>query len=229
MRVASYNIHRCVGTDGLRRPSRVAEVLRELQADVIGLQEVDARSGASSDSLEMDFLAGLLGLNAIAGPTIRRRDGAYGNAILSRWPVVAVRPIELTVRRREPRGALDVDLDLDGEIIRVIVTHLGLRPSERRSQVRRLLAALDQRVPARRVILCGDINEWFAIGRPLRWLDASLGRARMLRTYPACLPIFALDRIWVAPQNSLISVSTHRTRTARVASDHLPVVADIRL
>ncbi len=229
LRVASYNIHQCIGTDGLRRPLRVAEVLREIAADVIGLQEVDARPGVSSDSVQMDFLAEELGLQAIAGPTVRRHDRTYGNALLTARPVLAVRQLELTVHRREPRGALDVDLDCGGEIVRVIVTHLGLRPGERRLQVRRLLAALDQKSTARRVILCGDINEWFVMGRPLRWLDARLGRANILRTYPSFLPIFALDRVWVSPRESLMTVFAHRTLAARIASDHLPVVADIRL
>jgi endonuclease/exonuclease/phosphatase family metal-dependent hydrolase len=217
-----------VGLDGARRPSRVAEVLRELQADIIGLQEVSGRPGLGSDSVQMDFLAEALGLNAVAGHTILRHDGTYGNALLTRWPVLDVRRIELTVHRREPRGALDVDLDCRGQIVRVIVTHLGLLPGERRVQVRRLMDALGQ--PARRlVILCGDMNEWFAVGRPLRWLHARLGRAKGVRTFPAFLPIFALDRIWVSPRGSALSVRAHATRTARCASDHLPVVADVTL
>ena len=124
-----------------------------------------------------------------------------------------VRHVDLTVYRREPRGALDVDLDVDGAVVRVIVTHLGLLPGERRTQVRRLLDVLGRQPQPTSSILLGDINEWFAIGRPLRWLHARLGRTAAVPTFPAALPVFALDRIWVHPRPALLSVD--RARHAR--------------
>jgi endonuclease/exonuclease/phosphatase family metal-dependent hydrolase len=226
MRVASYNIHRCVGLDGRRDPARVAGVLRELGADVIGLQEVDSSPGPASDSLQMDYLARALALHAIAGPTIMRHDLHYGNALLTRRPVLDVRHLDLTVYRREPRAALDVDIDVDGNVVRMVVTHLGLLPGERRTQVRRLIDALGE-VESRVVILCGDINEWFSIGRPLRWLHGRLGRSQALPTFPSGFPIFALDRIWVSPRRAIARVGVHDSAAARVASDHLPLIADI--
>lgn len=228
LRVASYNIHRCVGIDGARRPERIAAVLREIDADVVGLQEVDARRGAGIDSEQMEYLAGALGLGAVPGPTIIRHDGSYGNALLTRKPILDVRQIELTIYRREPRAALDVDLDCDGEPVRVIVTHLGLLPGERRQQVRRLMDALGHPT-SRLVVLCGDINEWFAVGRPLRWLHARLGRSPGIPTFPSFCPVFALDRIWVSPRSSAVSVRAHSGGGARRASDHLPLVADLTI
>jgi endonuclease/exonuclease/phosphatase family metal-dependent hydrolase len=228
LRIASYNIHKCVGLDGRRDPARVAAVLRELEADVIGLQEVDACPGGSSDSAQMDYLAHALSLHAIAGPTILRHDGHYGNALLTRRPVLDVRHLDLTVYRREPRAAIDVDLDVDGAVVRIIVTHLGLLPGERRTQVRRLIDALGE-VESRIVILCGDINEWFSIGRPLRWLHARLGRVQALATFPAGFPVFALDRIWVHPQQAVAGMRVHDSPSARLASDHLPLTADLNL
>jgi endonuclease/exonuclease/phosphatase family metal-dependent hydrolase len=228
LRVASYNIHACVGTDGRRDPERIAGVLREIDADVIGLQEVDARPGEMKTSRQREYLASALGLHAIGGPTLRREGGEYGNALLTRRPVLDVRQVDLTVYRREPRGALDVDLDVDGAPVRVVVTHLGLLPGERRTQVRRLLDRLgDDRTEF--IIVCGDMNEWFAVGRPLRWLHARLGRTPGLPTFPAILPVFALDRIWVHPRAALVTLATHRTPAARLASDHLPIIADIRI
>ena len=113
----------------------------------------------------MQYLASTLGHHAVAGTTLLRKGGEYGNAILTRRPVLDVRRIDLTVYRREPRGAIDVDLDVDGRTVRVLVTHLGLLPGERRKQVRRLLDLLgDHRSDV--VVLCGDINEWFAVGGP---------------------------------------------------------------
>jgi len=228
LRVASYNIHECVGVDGRRDPERIASVLREIDADVIALQEVDARPGDPETSMQMDYLATSLGLQGIFGPTLRRNGGEYGNSLLTRRPVLDVRQVDLTVYRREPRGALDVDLDVDGTPVRVIVTHLGLLPGERRTQVRRLLDRLgDDRTEL--IIVCGDMNEWFAVGRPLRWLHARLGRTRGLPTFPAPFPVFALDRTWVHPRAALAKLATHTTPTARRASDHLPIIADIRI
>lgn len=221
LRVASYNIHECVGGDGRRDPARVALVLRELDADVIGLQEVDAVP-------QMQYLAGALALQSIAGPTLRRGEGHFGNALLTRRPVLDVRHIDLTVYRREPRAAIDADLDVDGAVVRVIATHLGLLPGERRTQVRRLLDALG-RGRSDIVILLGDINEWFAVGRPLRWLHARLGRTAGVASFPAGLPVFALDRIWVHPHAALLGIQAHASPAARAASDHLPVRADVRL
>jgi len=228
LRVASYNIHECVGGDGRRDPARIAAVLREIDADIIGLQEVDARPGATSESMQMQYLASALGHHAVAGPTLLRPTGEYGNALLTRRRVLDVRHVDLTVYRREPRAVLDVDLDIDGAAVRVLVTHLGLLPGERRVQVRRLLDLLGES-RSDLVILCGDINEWFAVGRPLRWLHARLGRTAAVPTFPATFPVFALDRIWVHPHPALATLAAHATPTARQASDHLPLLADIRL
>jgi len=229
LRVTSYNIHECVGADGRRDPERIAAVLREIDADVIGLQEVDARPGETNASMQMQYLAAALGHHAIAGPTLQRSGGGeYGNALLTRRPVLDVRHVDLTVYRREPRAALDVDLNIDGVAVRVVVTHLGLLPGERRTQVRRLLDRLgDNRTEI--VILCGDINEWFAVGRPLRWLHARLGRTGGVPTFPAAFPVFALDRIWVHPRAALATLAAHASPAARHASDHLPMIADIRI
>jgi endonuclease/exonuclease/phosphatase family metal-dependent hydrolase len=227
--VASYNIHSCVGTDGRDDPARVAAVLREIDADIVGLQEVEARPSLASESMQMAYLADKLGLHAVAGPTILRHDGHYGNALLTRCPIVDVRHLDLTVYRREPRAAIDAELDVGGTIVRVIATHLGLLPGERRTQARRLLAQLDEQSRAAATVLCGDINEWFAIGRPLRWLHARLGKAAAIPTFPSIFPVFALDRLWVRPRARLQTVAAHATATARAASDHLPIVARIAI
>jgi endonuclease/exonuclease/phosphatase family metal-dependent hydrolase len=228
LRIATYNVHQCVGADGRRLPERVAAVLREIDADVVGLQEVDARPGGGHDSMQMDYLASQLELEAFAGPTILRHDGHYGNALLTRRPVLDLRHVDLTVYRREPRAAIDVRLDVGGRTVRLVATHLGLLPGERRKQVRRLLDLLGQEagVPT---ILCGDINEWFGVGRPLRWLNRRLGPCSRLTTFPAAFPIFALDRVWSTPPARLVRVAAHVSETARVASDHLPLVADVEL
>jgi endonuclease/exonuclease/phosphatase family metal-dependent hydrolase len=131
----------------------------------------------------------------------------------------------LSFGSREPRGALDADVDCHGHPLRVVATHLGLRLAERRDQIRRLLQVFDtERMP---VILMGDINEWFVWGRSLRWLVSHFQAVPAPATFPSRLPLLPLDRIWIRPRHRLVHVEVHRTPLARVASDHLPLIAHI--
>ncbi|MFP3870328.1 MAG: endonuclease/exonuclease/phosphatase family protein [Syntrophobacteria bacterium] len=218
--VASYNIRRCVGTDGRRDPERTVQVLRELDVQVIGLQEVHWKSS------DMDFMAKAAGLAAIPGPTMQRSPGFYGNVLLTGCRVNAVRRLDLTVPGKEPRGGIDATLDVQGISLRIIATHLGLRTSERRYQLGRLLNALDSGNEELTVLL-GDINEWFPLSRTLRPLHTRLGRPPALPTFPSWFPLLPLDRIWVQPREALANLCVHRTPLARVASDHLPLKAHI--
>ncbi len=133
-----------------------------------------------------------------------------------------------TVAGHEPRSALDVILDCDGAPLRVLATHLGLHPGERRTQVRRLLNAIDAADVGAPTVLAGDVNEWFLWGRPLRWLHDHFSATPAPRTFPAGRPIFALDRVWVRPRSYLQDVRAHASELSRRASDHLPIVAQLR-
>ncbi|WP_293780566.1 endonuclease/exonuclease/phosphatase family protein [uncultured Oxalicibacterium sp.] len=221
--VATYNIHSAVGTDGRFDPHRIAAVLREINADVIALQEVPL--GDSRRESVLAVLQEATGYHAVEGPTQARDDRRYGNAVLSRYPITCSRTIDLSFGRREPRGALDADLDCHGHPLRVIAVHLGLRPAERRDQIRRLLQEFDtERMP---VILMGDVNEWFVWGRPLRWLVSRFEAVPAYNTFPSRFPIFALDRIWISPRKRLARIEVHVTPLSKAASDHLPLVAHI--
>jgi endonuclease/exonuclease/phosphatase family metal-dependent hydrolase len=217
LRIASYNLHGCVGRDGARDAQRIAGVIAELGCDTIGLQEV----------FGLDSLQKKLNVTAIAGPHHMWHERHVGNALLTRRKVLAVRNHDYTWPRHEPRTALDVDLDVDGQTVRIIVTHLGLKPAERRFQVRRLLALLKQTPLYERVVVLGDINEWLPLGRPLRWLHAIFGHSPWERTFPSRWPLFALDRVWVRPRHALLAFGAHRSALAVQASDHLPVKAII--
>jgi endonuclease/exonuclease/phosphatase family metal-dependent hydrolase len=224
IRLATYNIHSHLGRDGKCDPGRIAKVIKELSADVVALQEVTSRHG----KLEaLEFLAAETGMTAVSGPTMHRPDtGGYGNAVLTRGHVMEVQRIDLSFGRHEPRGAIDVMLEIGGQRLRVIATHLGLRPAERRHQIEILLARHepDDSCP---VALMGDINEWFLWGRPLRQLHARFGEPPAPSTFPSGWPVFALDRIWVSPLERLGGLAVHASALARVASDHLPLVAVI--
>jgi endonuclease/exonuclease/phosphatase family metal-dependent hydrolase len=217
LRIASYNLHGCVGRDGARDAARVAAVIDELGCDTVGLQE----------AYGVELLSDLTGMKAFAGPDYVYHGRHVGNALLTRRKVLAVRQHDYTFKGHEPRTALDVDLDVDGDTVRIIVTHLGLIPAERRFQVRKLLELLKQTPIEERVIVLGDINEWLPLGRPLRWMNALLGRSPAERSFPSRFPLFALDRVWVRPRHALLAFGAHRSPLAEKASDHLPVKAII--
>jgi endonuclease/exonuclease/phosphatase family metal-dependent hydrolase len=221
LRIATYNIHLAIGADGKFDPPRIAAVLREIDADVVALQEVQF-GPAPFDML--DYLREAVGYEGIAGPTLYGRHGQYGNAVLTRRPVMEVRQLDLSVARCEPRGALDVTVGGRAGPVRVIATHLGLRPRERRAQTRRLLDECAAPFPGITVLL-GDLNEWFLWGRPLRWLHRFFQACPAPASFPARRPFLALDRIWVHPRELLQRVAVHATALSRIASDHLPLVA----
>jgi endonuclease/exonuclease/phosphatase family metal-dependent hydrolase len=171
-------------------------------------------------------LTELTGYQATNAP-IERHDGlSFGNAVLTRLPVLSERRICLDYGDREPRTALEVVLETGRRPLHVVATHLGLRPIERRHQVRTILShvAGDERSVT---VLLGDFNEWFLLGRPLRWLHARFGQGYAAASYPSRFPLFALDRIWTHPRTALRAFRAYRAGVARSASDHLPVVAEV--
>ncbi|MEO8212288.1 MAG: endonuclease/exonuclease/phosphatase family protein [Myxococcales bacterium] len=225
LRVATWNIHDARGADGRRDLDRVARVIADLDAPLVGLQEVAC---GPTDACDVARLAAGNGYRWHAIPTRGHADLQHGNALLTTLPVEDVRIHDLSYPGREPRGALEAKVIWRAMRLRVVVTHLGLRAGERRHQVERLLSVIsDDDVDA--TILLGDINEWWLWGRPLRWLHRRFGFSPAVRTFPARLPLLALDRIWVHPHQSLTTVTRVNTPGARRASDHLPLLATLRL
>ncbi|MBI1848205.1 MAG: endonuclease/exonuclease/phosphatase family protein [Candidatus Rokubacteria bacterium] len=229
--VASYNIHRGVGLDRRRDLGRIADVIAEIGPDVIGLQEV-IRAGDTAHLDQAMHLASKLGMEFVMGAT--RSHGAagiYGNAVLTRWPVVGSARCDISHGRREPRGCLRVDVDVDGVTLHVFNAHFGLALRERRAQLELLGAfmAVSSGLLGPRLLM-GDFNEWHRgpITRGLRREFSSPIR-RMRRTHPAIFPLFRLDRIYWDVELEGQEFHVHRTRLSRVASDHLPVVARLRL
>lgn len=230
IRVVTYNIHTCVGVDGRYDPARIAAVLREIDADIACLQEVDARRRIERHADQWAYLGEATGCRVVLGGGNRR--GRFDNAILTRFPVLTARSLDLTVAGYEPRGAIDADLLIGHRVLRVIATHFGLHAGERRLQANRLMtvlgetAAADGRVAAA-VLLMGDLNEWRGRSGAIRAFDRRLGPSPAARTFPSWMPVLALDRIYADGPAVLRDISVYRTPLARLASDHLPLVGNL--
>ena len=225
LRVATYNLHSAVGVDRRFRPGRVIEVIHELGADIVALQEVLSPVRGSDVHAH---LREATGLHLVTMTTMPLAGGTFGNALLSRWPIVELVEHGLTVGTREPRGALDATIGRDESELRVIATHLGLRGSERQQQLARLLDIV-KRTPDMPTVLAGDFNVTRARARELRAYAAHFGKADALATFPSFAPVLPLDRIFAVGGASIVDVEVHRSRRARIASDHLPLVATIEL
>ena len=227
--VASYNVHGCVGIDRREDPPRIARVLRELDADIIALQELDNYQHDGTWCRHIDYMSQQLSMESVAGPTLWRDRGEYGIAILTRLPVRASQRHEISVRLREPRCVLECELVHGDRSLRVVATHLGLRVQERHRQVQLLANLLAQAEPVMPTVLLGDFNEWLRRSRPIRRIERVMGHAPSVRSFPARWPVLALDRIWVRPVSHLRSLQAVSTIDSRIASDHLPIRAILDL
>ena len=232
LRVVTYNIHGCVGLDRRYDPARIAAVLREIDADIVCLQEVDARgSGLRGD--QAAYLGHATDRHVVLSAAARERRGRFANAILTRFPTLAARAIDLAVPGYEPRGAIDVDLMIGRRVLRVMATHFGLHAGERRLQANRLIAALGEpaapsRASPHAVLLVGDLNEWRGRnGGGIRALDRCLGPSATPRTFPSWMPVLPLDRMYALGPAVLRDVHVYRSPLARIASDHLPLVGNL--
>lgn len=222
--IATWNIHSCVGLDARFAPDRVARVIRDLDVDLIGLQEVGWHHRGESGLDQFAYLARETGLAAHAGPTKHSERAHYGNAILTRLPVRALRRIDLSLRHREPRGAVDAEVEVRGRPVRVIVAHLGLDPWERAAQVDRILGLVAQR-PEVPTLFMGDLNEWTRNSPRLQTLAGAFEDWASPRSFHARMPTLRLDRIYVRGGLRLPGYEVVRTTLTRRASDHLPVRA----
>lgn len=226
IRVVSYNVHACIGGDGKFLPHRVCEVLHALQADFIGIQELEDRRVGSERVSE--YLAHNLGMHAYRGMTLKRRNGHYGNLLLSAHPATRTETHDISIPGREPRGIIEAEFAVFEQCVRLLVTHFGLRVRERRKQVDEVLRIADNGETDVDVLL-GDFNEWRPGSYAVRMLKKRFGAVPRLRTWPARRPALPLDSICVSPVSARHRVNVVNSGAARNASDHLPLVCDLRL
>jgi endonuclease/exonuclease/phosphatase family metal-dependent hydrolase len=232
LRIATYNIHRCRGLDGRTRPERIAAVLREIAADVVALQEVVGAGPHGGGHAEE--LGALLGMGWVMAPARQLRGHHFGNAVLSRLPITQHLEHDLSWKTCEPRRMQRVDVAAEGGPLHVYNVHLGTALYERRHQAERLANIVsDRHVPGPKLVL-GDFNEWMR-GLATTLLSAKLNSVdlrdflKRRRTYPGLFPILHLDHIYYAGKLEIVAIELPRTRLSLVASDHLPLVADVRI
>lgn len=232
LRVVTYNIHRCRGMDRRTRPERIADVLGPLNADVIALQETIGPSATGPGHAEI--IGAALGMGWIMAPVRELRRHQFGNMILSRFPMWDHAQHDLSWKTCEPRGAQRVAVDAGAGTIQVYNAHLGTALLERRYQAERLATWVHDRKVQGPKLLFGDFNEWSRplatdiLGKRLKSIDL-FPYLKRRRTYPGFFPLLHLDHIYYEGNIDVWQVTLPRTRKTLLASDHLPLVADLRI
>ena len=228
IRVASYNIRKCVGLDRKRRPDRILKILNEINADIVALQEVDRRTGFRETTIPRDMIERETNLKVIEIATRPDSIGWHGNAIFVR------KDTEVMVERRhdipalEPRGAISADVVIDGIHLRIVGMHLSLFRSYRRQQIRtvtRQIQRLNAKIPT---LTMGDLNEWKLLGS-LEEFGSEYEIATPGPSFHSSRPVASLDRIILHNDLKLLKGGVHYSDLSRVASDHLPIYADIKV
>jgi len=237
VRIVTYNIHKARGLDQRVKIGRIAQILREIGADIIALQEVGNIEGRRREDHQAQFIAEELGFQYQIGENRRLQGGAYGNVTLSRFPISFARNYDLTQHGREERGCLRTDIQIAADrSLHIYNGHLGTAYRERRYQAHRMVAheiLKGEGLKGPRVLL-GDFNEW-STGLASRLLRLHFQSIRVLplfgrsRSYPGLLPFLHLDRIYFDGRMDLQGVEPLRNFRTLIASDHVPIIANFRL
>lgn len=239
--VMTYNVHSCVGSDGTYSPERVADVIAGYAPDVVALQELDSgliRSGLIDQAVQ---IAGLLNMEHHFHPSFGMEEGFYGNAVLSRLKMRLVKAEALPGYEKkpalEPRGAMWSLVDMEGAGVSLVNTHMGLNRHERLLQAERLSGDrwLKKALNGGPVVFCGDLNctplsgPYRRIARVLRDAQRILPGFRPRPTWPSLFPMARLDYIFISPGLDVVDIEVPKAERIRNASDHLPVIARLRL
>lgn len=226
---ASYNIRKAVGLDRRRDPDRILAVLREIDADVVALQEADRRFGQRMSVLPLEAIHEHTGYRPVPLSMKPGSLGWHGNALLVRRDIELIEAAPVPLPVLEPRGAIRADLRLGDHRVRVIGMHLDLSGLRRRHQVRSVLAHAAACEAAMPTVLLGDMNEWAIHGGCFREFGEAWQVLAPGRSFPSRRPVAALDRIVVSRECEVLGTGVHRSALSAVGSDHLPVFATLTL
>ena len=229
LKVATYNIRKAIGLDQRRNPERILAVLKEIDADIIALQEVDRRFGARVSALPLAMLEAETSWMPVPLHFRPAAIGWHGNAILVRKGIEVRHCQPIDMPTLEPRGAVMAELSVAGHALRVIGVHLDLSGLWRRKQVRALLAAIDGSPRHTPTMLMGDFNQWSDSGA---LNELAFHHHRLVQTpksFHTSRPVARLDRIIVSHDVKVIAADSHISPLSKQASDHLPLWASIRI
>lgn len=224
IRVMTWNIHGALGRNPRFDLMHVVELIRKWNPDIVALQEVDSRRAFADGINPFEFLPGAIGVYGIGAKSLTTKDGDYGQMLISRWPMEKHEVRDISFPEREPRRAIRAEVETPFGPLIVVATHLGLSMRERRGQAHGLIELAAGNGPA---IVIGDFNDWFWAGSVRKVLSRTFGGRTRFRTFPSRFPLLRLDRIYCRPRAAL--VASYVDRAARAISDHLPVIADLRL
>jgi endonuclease/exonuclease/phosphatase family metal-dependent hydrolase len=225
LRVATYNVHGHKGTDGKIVTARTLEVVRKLHADCVALQEFVNAPAPTGESL-LEHWARTLGMHGAYAAAFDRGGEEFGNALLTRWPILEQHAHDVSLLGFRRRVVLEVLVDVDGVKLQLMSLHLGVSPRERFLQAQALFD-LCSATRADFHLLLGDFNEWSRFSAVSRRLRAHFDVTRRLATFPSRAPVVGLDRVWVHPRGRLHETRVDSSPAARLASDHLPLIATI--
>jgi len=225
LKVASYNMRKGIGADRRRSPERILDVLREVDADVIALQEADLRFGARTGVIPLRLLEDHSEWKPVPVALRPGSMGWHGNAMLVRKDAEILGCDALHLPALEPRGAITAVVRRGGATMRVVGMHLDLSGLWRRKQAGAILNFLDACPDQHPTVMMGDLNEWTAARGCLRDFARQFAFAGTGPSFHARRPIGRLDRIMVSPELRVVESGVHLSATARQASDHLPVWA----
>ncbi|MES0808633.1 endonuclease/exonuclease/phosphatase family protein [Roseibium sp. SCPC15] len=229
LKIGSYNIQKAIGVDARRRPDRTLKVIQELNCDVLALQEADRRFGPRESSLDRESILAQTDYRPVPFATRERSLGWHGNAILVRSDIEILSHRRIDLPTLEPRGAVAVDLGIAGERIRVAAMHLSLVGHFRKKQITSLMHQLHEHLDYLPTVLIGDLNEWRNSAESLKLFEERYEVTTPGRSFPSPMPVGSLDRIITSPEFTVRQAGVHKSKTARVASDHLPVWAHLTL
>ena len=246
LKVITYNIHRAIGVDRRFRPERIVEILESYEADIIALQEVDDGVPRSRElNLAKELAEALDFPYYVLGKNVSLKKGHYGNATLSRFPIVRERNIDLTIANKKRRGCQHTTIDIPCSPhktvhLEVFNLHLGLSAKERDKQIQKLLNSSEYKnlnEDSNKLII-GDFNDWRSLLRKPMTGDAGFlcatdrcyrNKISALKTYPSFSPRGGLDRVFYQGDLKLENVFLCRKKLSKVASDHKPVITEFKL
>ena len=230
-RIISYNIHSGVGQDKKHDYRRIGNYLAERDADIVLLQEMDTRAPERDVIKDIrDICAGSV-YHLVPSPALSSESGWYGNAVLTRFPVLESQTLDVSQEGFQPRNIQMVTVETHDGPLTVVNTHKGLKKHERRSQFGQLHEYIADKLKRRPtpLVLAGDFNEWQFFTSAFKGLDETLTQYKIGATFPSRFPLFSLDRVWTTSDIRVRRVKKLNNERTRIMSDHLPVQIDIAM